>query len=277
MFAEATERALDYCRPIKTISRIYKADDICPKTATLFFINTEGAAITCRHVAEEIMRSGKMNAKYESFKKERNSIPEEANFRIETNRIERRYEYVKGETKVQLRYNFSRCFDKIERLGVELHPTFDIAVIRFGGFGTPYFHSNGIFPTGAVKLRPGMSVCCLGFPVVEFNDFRNVKELDDMQWTSTGNHLISPYPTSGMVSHMNRGEDGKVTTFYITGTYGDGYCGAPVYDRTGKLVGVVVGNATKVIDGNEVQFTECVNADIVRAFLREKNIKYFEE
>ncbi len=276
MFAEATERAMDYCRPIKTISRIYKSEEICPQTATLFFVNGEGAAITCRHVAEDIMRSGKMNAKYESFKKERNSIPEEANFRIETNRLERRYEYVKGETKVQLRYNFSRCFDRIERLGVELHPDYDIAIIRFGGFGTPFFHSNSVFPTGAVRIRPGMSVCRLGFPIVEFDDFRNAKELDDIQWTPSGNHTITPYPSEGMVSHMEKGEDGKVTTFAITGINGNGFCGAPVYDTNGRLFGVVTGTTTKVIDGQEVSYTECVNADIVRAFLREKNINYFE-
>lgn len=276
MFSDALETANDYCRPIKTISRVYKSEEIIPQTATMFFVNGEGTAVTSRKVAEEIMCAGKLNAKYESFKKERDSIPGEYNIRIETNRMERRYGYNKGETKIQLRYNFSRCFEKIERLGVELHPTMDVALIRFNGFGTPLFHSHCSFSKALKKPRVGMSICRLGFPVTEFTDFAYFRERDDIQWTTSGIHTVNSYPADGMIVEVRRNEEGRPVSFAVTGLPARGFCGAPVLDAAGVLIGMVSGTAEKIIDGEKVTYTECVSADCIRSFLQEKNIAYFE-
>lgn len=276
MFADAMEQAMDYCRPIKIISRVYKSDEVLAETFTMFFVNGEGIAITSKHIAEEIMRGGKLNRTYEAFRKERASIPEECNHRIETNRLERRYEYVKGETKTQLRYSFSRCFDRIEKLGIEAHPFYDLAVIRFGGFGTTMFRGHCVFSKEMRKPRVGMSVCRLGYPVTEFDDYAFVREKDDIVWTATGTHTVSQYPAEGMIVHVTKNDE-RITTFEVSGIVGKGYCGAPVLDKNGILVGMVMDTVTRIVDGQPKTCTLCVNAEIIKSFLQEKGIRFFEE
>ena len=55
MFADAIELVGNYTKPLKIISRNYKSTSIIPGTATLFFVNDEGYAITCKHVAEILL------------------------------------------------------------------------------------------------------------------------------------------------------------------------------------------------------------------------------
>ena len=275
MFADATERAAGYVRPVKTISRVYKSVEIIPQTATMFFVNRDGAAVTSRHIAEEIMKAGRMNARYDAFRKELRALPSDRSIRIETNRMERRYEYVKGETTVQLRYGFADCYEKIERLSIDLHPSRDIAVIRLVGSGGIKYKDNAVF-RGNVKPRIGMSVLRLGYPVTEFDDYDYFTERDDIQWTLSGTHVPTRIPAEGMVTEILFGEDGMESGFVLSGLCGSGYAGAPVINRDGILVGMVTGTVLRMVDGTPVMYTECVCADAITEFLREKKIYYSE-
>ena len=51
MFVEAIKKVSSYTRPIRFISRNYSSATVVPGTATLFFINENGYALTCCHVA----------------------------------------------------------------------------------------------------------------------------------------------------------------------------------------------------------------------------------
>ncbi len=68
MFVDAIERASRFTRPIHTISRWYGSTDIYPSAATLFFVNRDGWALTCRHVVEQLLAGddiGKRRTDYE--------------------------------------------------------------------------------------------------------------------------------------------------------------------------------------------------------------------
>ncbi|MBO4281311.1 MAG: trypsin-like peptidase domain-containing protein [Lachnospiraceae bacterium] len=276
MFADAIEKALGFVRPIKTISRMYKSNDIIPRTATMFFVNGEGEAVTSRHVAEEIMKSARLNSRYESFRKERSGLPPEANMRIEINRMERRYDYAKGESKVQLRYHFPGCYEKIARLGIEMHTFYDLALIKLSGQGACVYKGCGELLGAAKKPRVGMSVAGIGYPVTEFDDFQLSREKDEIQWTTNGTHTVTPYPAQGMIVRIAKNDENRIMTFEVSGFRGDGYCGAPVFDQNGTVLGMVTGSVTRMVDGQPMILTECVSAEIIRSFLKEKNVRFHE-
>lgn len=276
MFADAIEKATGYVRPIKTISRMYKSNEVIPAMATMFFVNREGEAVTSRHVAEEIMKSARINARYESFKKERSGISPEANMRIEINRMERRYDYAKGESKIQLRYHFPGCYEKIAKLGIEMHTFYDLAIIRLSGQGAPIYQGNALLLGNGKKPRIGTSVARVGYPVTEFDDFTFSREKDEIQWTSSGTHTSTPFPTEGMIVRAVKNDENRLMTFEISGLVGEGYSGAPVFDRDGVVLGMVTGTVTHMVDGKPMVHTECVSAEIIRGFLKEKNVRFWE-
>lgn len=51
MFVRAIEIASQFTRPIYTIERFFESKEIHPGAATLFFVNDQGWALTCKHVA----------------------------------------------------------------------------------------------------------------------------------------------------------------------------------------------------------------------------------
>jgi hypothetical protein len=74
MFRDAIEEVSKFTRPIHSISRTYNQTDVVPGTATLFFVNKDGWAVTCKHVLNQIIAVQKLNKNYTAFKKEIDSI-----------------------------------------------------------------------------------------------------------------------------------------------------------------------------------------------------------
>ena len=70
MFVKAIETASLFTRAIHTISRNYRSNIVHPGAATLFFVNSDGWALTCKHVARLLQASGQIMQGYQSFKDE---------------------------------------------------------------------------------------------------------------------------------------------------------------------------------------------------------------
>ena len=79
MFANAIEMVSNYTKPILFISKGYKTFTIIPGSATMFFVNDKGVAVTCKHVAESIINADMINKKYFEFKKNRTAIEKSSN------------------------------------------------------------------------------------------------------------------------------------------------------------------------------------------------------
>ena len=67
MFKTAIEKVGGFTRAIHFISNIYGEKEILPGAATLFFVNEEAVAITCKHVSSLIRQSGEISKKYLAF------------------------------------------------------------------------------------------------------------------------------------------------------------------------------------------------------------------
>ena len=60
MFENAIESISTFTRPVNTILRTYSGKQIIPGSATLFFVNEEGYAITCKHVIDLLASSSRI-------------------------------------------------------------------------------------------------------------------------------------------------------------------------------------------------------------------------
>ena len=74
MFIKAIEDIQKFTRPIHTIVRYYGHDFATPWTGTFFFVNDYGIAVTCRHIANNIINTDSINQRYSLIKKERDSF-----------------------------------------------------------------------------------------------------------------------------------------------------------------------------------------------------------
>lgn len=101
MFEKAIEKALGFTKPLHTISRTY-GGLVLPGTATLFFVNDAGVAVTCRHVVELIPAADNLNQSFSKFKEERNKIVKDAKYKRNLNGLELKYKY-NNEKTVQLK------------------------------------------------------------------------------------------------------------------------------------------------------------------------------
>ncbi len=130
MFQQAIEQASGYTRPIHTITRSYGAKQAVPGAATLFFVNDEGYAVTCKHVVEMLLSSGNLAQQYASFRAERNKLPRDAKYKRNLKGLELKYHYT-PETRVQAKSTFVDCVDYMSGFTTHIHPQYDLAIIKF--------------------------------------------------------------------------------------------------------------------------------------------------
>src|SRR5688572_26467386 len=140
MFESAIENALKFTRPLHIITRTYSGL-VSPGTSTFFFVNDEGVAITCKHVAAMIPAADNINKTYLKFKAERDKLSKDNKYHRHLEGLEVKYKY-KKETTVQLKNNFLNCFDKIDQIVCHSHPTLDLAIVEFKGFSKILYTSH---------------------------------------------------------------------------------------------------------------------------------------
>src|SRR5215210_541006 len=153
MFESAIEKVSHFTRPLHTISRTY-GGLISPATSTLFFVNDEGVAITCKHVANMIPAADNLNKTYLKFKAERDKLPKDNKYAKNLKGLEVKYRYTK-ETAVQMKNNFLNCFDKIDQITFHTHPTLDLAILEFKGFTKIFYTSHATFIRDSNSIKQG--------------------------------------------------------------------------------------------------------------------------
>ena len=130
MFVEAIEIASKFTRPIHSITRNYGSATIQPGAATLFFVNSDGWALTCKHVANQIAAAGVLALKYDAFKKELSSLEGTIKKNKLIKQQEKKHGYSKN-TPVELRNRFMNCVEGDLKLSFIIHQKYDLALIKF--------------------------------------------------------------------------------------------------------------------------------------------------
>lgn len=294
MFQEAITRVLQYTRPLHTISRTY-GGLVLPGTSTFFFVNDEGVAITCKHVVDMIQGSDPVNNAYAKFTQERSGIPNDQKFKRNLQGLELKYRYNK-DSIVQLKHSFLNSFDRIDGFTCHTHPYLDLAIIEFNGFSQKFYNNHAVFVKDSSTIQQGKSLCRIGFPFPEFNNFKHNPQTDDIEWTNTGNPNSPSFPIDGIVTRFVGDPNGNGITGIEMSTPGlRGQSGGPLFDAAGLVYGMQFatnhlhlgfdirdleiisnGKREKVSNNPFLHVGISVHVDKIKEFLREKNIRFTE-
>lgn len=293
MFKKAVTNTLEFTRPIMFISRTYGSETVVPGLATMFFVNNKGAALTCKHVASQLLNSQKINQNYLNFKKEAGLLEGEGGSRKKDLRtLESKY-HIGQNSIVNMKCQFKNCPMPVSGFKVTVHPEYDLALVEFQGFERLGYNPDNIYLLeDESEIMPGMSVCRLGFPFPEFTNFKYDKEKDDILWTKDVAHVPS-FPIDGIVTrHMG---DQKGRLFGIeTSTPGlRGQSGGPLFDTQGRILGmqfatkhlhlgfdminaeVQVNGQPKIVNNQPfLHVGSCIHISVIKKFLDEHGIPY---
>lgn len=236
MFEKAIEKTSEFTRPLHSISRTY-GGLISPGTATFFFVNDFGVAITCKHVLNLIPAAETLNQNFTKFKEERSKIPKDGKFKKNLRGLEIKYKYG-NDTTVQLKNNFMNCFDKIDEITYHAHPTLDLAILEFKGFTKRLYSSHASFIKDSSKIKQGNYLCRLGFPFPEFNNFKYDASKDDIVWTNEGIAASPTFPIDGIVTRFLGDGTGKINGIELSTPGLKGQSGGPLFDTNGTVYGM---------------------------------------
>ncbi len=294
MFVTAIEKVNLYTRPINFITRYYGGSEIVPGSATMFFVNEQGVAVTCKHVTEQIVHGQAIYSHFLKFKSELRRFEKEKNYPLHQKRLEDYYGMTK-ETVVRLLPNFLNSIRRELTIEITSHPTHDLAIIKFANFDESFYQSHAVFLRNG-DVRQGRSLCRLGYPFPEFTNYRYNKDMDDIEWTSEGRQNSPSFPLDGIVTR----QIGDPMTNSVQGielsTPGlRGQSGGPLFDRHGIVYGMqsstrhlhlgfdqinkevsIGAKKQRVSNYPFLNVGQCVHVNVIKDFLREKGVKYYE-
>ena len=293
MFVDAIERIDPFTRPLHSIVRLYGHSDIIPGSATLFFVNEEGCAVTCKHVAELITNADAIYQNHLNFLAERRAIQREKNVAHHLSRLEEKYK-LRPETLVRVRNSFINCVDVFREVSIDMHPTQDLAILRFRGYNRTLYRSYATFLRDTSRVKVGRSLCRLGYPFPDFTNFRFNPTTDDIEWTTEGRTASPRFPIDGIITRLLT-ENGEVTAIEMSTPGLRGQSGGPLFDTNGLIYGMqsatrhlhlgfdienrdvlVNGRITRVSNYPFLNVGQCVHVDVIKQFLRERGVKYYE-
>lgn len=293
MFVDAIERVDAFTRPLHSIVRLYGHDAVVPGTATLFFVNQEGCAITCKHVAELINQADTIHQHYRNFQGARRDIAREKNYAYLVSQLENKFK-ISSETIIRVRNSYIGCVDQYKNVAIEMHPTQDLALLRFEGYGRQLYRSHATFLSDSSLVKAGRSLCRLGYPFPEFTNFRYNPSDDDIEWTATGRITSPRFPTDGIVTRLIS-ENNAITGIEMSTPGLRGQSGGPLFDTKGLIYGMqsatrhlhmgfdiedrevlVNGRKSRVSNYPFLNVGQCVHVDVIKAFLRDRGVKFYE-
>jgi hypothetical protein len=235
MFVKAIEAVNSFTRPIHSITRTY-GGLISPGTSTLFFVNENGVAVTCKHVLNQITQADVIDASFQHFKAERDKLIRDGKFKNNLRILEAKYK-LKKETIVSLKNNFVNSVSPLNDITYFAHPTLDLAILQFNGFAVKHYTSHATFVKDESKIKQGKYLCRLGYPFPEFNNFQYNEVTDDTEWNNDGISSTPNFPIDGIITrHIS---DGQQTVGIELSTPGlKGQSGGPLFDTEGLVYGM---------------------------------------
>lgn len=292
MFADAIEEVGGFTRPIHYITKTYDSDRIIAESSTIFFVNDKGAAITARHVAEDLMMRQNIEKNYRDFKQKVSAIQDGKGGKAALRQLEREEGYELG-VATHAKTRFVECFERITSLTIHTHPVYDLAIIQFHWEGKKLYHGHAVFAEDRSYTKPGDFLCRLGFPFSEFDDFAYNAETDELDWVPGGTIASPRFPIDGMVTRFLGDANGAYGIEMSTPGF-MGQSGAPLFDEDAIVCGMQFatshlylgfdvedyhviehGRDKRVNNQPFLHVGHCIDAEVIKSFLAEHRIEHY--
>jgi hypothetical protein len=293
MFKNAIEKVGQFTRPIHFISNIYGEKTARPGAATLFFVNDHGVAVTCKHVTALIKQSVNLMHQYQDFRKEKNALLDSGADKEMIQELVTKLGYDKPDSACQLLYQFVDCVD-LQYVDVVEHPVYDLALLKMKGFTRLSYTSHAVFAKDSQELQPGVFLCRLGFPFPEFSNFKFDEATETIGWTNEMVKMVR-FPIEGMVTRHFGDRTGKIVGVEMSTPGLKGQSGGPLFNADGLIYGMQsathhyhlgfdMNNQELYSEGRKIKITNqpmlhvgsCVHVDVIKQFLREQQVVFYE-
>lgn len=237
MFVRAIDIAGQFTRAIHSIERFHGSSEVHPGAASMFFVNADGWALTCRHVAHQIIGADKLLQRFTDFKAQRAALRGTKDERRLSRALDKKYG-LNPTTVVELYNNFMGCIEGKLHAELKWHTTLDMALIHFQGYDKLLCNQFPVFADSHDELRQGKFLCRLGFPFPEFTNFTYDAGADQIRWTATGRIDTPRFPIEGMVTRHLLDQAGGVFGFELSTPGLRGQSGGPAFDTEGRVWGM---------------------------------------
>src|SRR5690606_14808187 len=293
MFVEALDQVDQFTRAIHFICRYHGSAEIIPQTATMFFVNEQGCAVTCKHVADNLIYSDKFYTRYLQFRKEFRYFEREKVAALEKKRLEEKYG-LRSDSLIRIKSSFPDSVNGDYRLVIHRHPVYDLAIVQFQGYSEIKYKGFARLLKDETKVRPGRTLCRLGYPFPEFSNYRFNKDTDDIEWSQNGKSSTPAFPIDGIITRQVADQNGIFGIEMSTPGL-KGQSGGPLFDTKGIVYGmqsatqhlhlgfdqvnrevISEGIRKRVSNFPFLNVGRCVHVRIIKEFLRAKKIKCYE-
>ncbi len=293
MFRKAIEKTGNFTRPIHFISNIYGEKTARPGAATLFFVNDQGYAITCKHVTAVIKQANNIQQNYLQFQQEKSSYQKSNSYNKKIKELKTKYGYDKQENACQLLYQFVDCVD-LKSVDILEHPKYDLAILKMKDFTKSFYSGHATFAKNSKELQPGFFLCRLGYPFPEFTNFSYNEETEFINWNSDIVRTVR-FPIEGMVTRHFGDTEGNIFGIEMSTPGLKGQSGGPLFDADGIIYGMQsmthhlhlgfdMNNQEIYSEGRKIKVNNqpllhvghCVHVDIIKRFLKENNVEFLE-
>ncbi len=287
MFVQAVERIAGTVRPMHIIRRRFSDNAILPDIATFFFVNERGYAITSKRVATILQASNAVEQQYRAYLQQRSKLTHDESYRFTLKRLENDMKLTK-DSVIQIRFAFMGCASGNVRVECKPHPKYDLALLHFVTDGQYLYRDHVTFAESAPKQ--GQSVCRLGYPMPEFQNYRFDPEQDAILFTETGKTASTLFALSGTVTRFI--SDGERAFGIETTEAGPiGMNGAPLFDTEGRVLGLQSGvglmmlgtdikmnlpNQEEFVDHGALHLSVNTHLDVIKDFLRAQDVMFYE-
>lgn len=296
MFVNAIEEIQKFTRPVHSISRNYHSGLIRPGAATLFFVNESGVAITCKHVLNQLLAEHSINSKFNDFKIEKKLLgtKTDGKYRKKLKELEEKYQYTTHDAIAQLKNFLINCTDS-STYDYFLHPSLDLAILRFKEVRQVHYTSFATFLKDSSLLKQGKSLCRYGFPFPEFTNFEYDQINEEINFTRVGITASPSFPIDGILTrHVAEGQ--AIVGIEMSTPGLKGQSGGPLFDTNGIVCGmqsstvqyhmgfdgkeieiVSNGGKSKILNHSFLNVGRCIHVDAIKEFLKLHEVKYYEQ